>query len=76
MSEEHIAVHCRVCGSRFKNKKARRYSCSDKRVDLLEVFGIDVNDDVDEIHPQATRVATLFTIPKQQRTSENTTPGK
>ncbi len=59
MSEEHIAVlskHCRVCGSRFKNKKARqdrRYSCSDKRVDLLEVFGIDVNDDVDEIHPRS-----------------------
>ena len=59
MSEEHIAVlskHCRVCGSRFKAKKSRqdhRYSCSDKRVDLLEVFGIDINEDKDEIHPQS-----------------------
>ncbi len=59
MSEELIAVLSKHCGSRFKTKKAKkahqdhRYSCSDKRVDLLEVFGIDINEDEDEIHPQS-----------------------
>ncbi len=59
MSEEHLIAlsnHCRVCGSPFRNKKGsqgRRHSCSDRKVDLLEVFGIDINEDVDSIHPQS-----------------------
>ena len=60
MSEEHIAVlskHCRVCGSHFKNKK---------RVDLLEVFGIDVNEDQDEIH-----IATLDVSYQSSRKRQN-----
>ncbi len=39
-----------VCGCYFRSHK---YSCSDRKVDLLEVFGIEVNEDVDAIHPQS-----------------------
>ncbi len=60
MSQEHLAGlfrHCRVCGSPFTNKKGpsgRRYVCSDRHGDLLEVFGIDVKNDLEEeIHPQS-----------------------
>ncbi len=58
MSEEHLVAlshHCRVCGSPFRNKKGPqgcRRSCSDRKVALLEVFGIDINEDVEAIHPQ------------------------
>ncbi len=53
MSEEHLVAlskHCRVCGSYFRNKKGRKYSCSNRKDALLEVFGID---DVDAIHPRS-----------------------
>ena len=59
MDDEHLVAlskHCRVCGSYFRNKKGpqgHKYSCSDRKVDLLEVFGIEVNEDVDAIHPQS-----------------------
>ena len=58
MSEEHLVAlshHCRVCGSPFRNKKGPqgcRRSCLDIKVALLEVFGIDINEDVEAIHPQ------------------------
>ncbi len=58
MNQEHLvelSKQCRVCGSFFKKKKGsqnRRISCSDRRADLLEVFKIDIDQDMDDIHPQ------------------------
>ncbi len=56
MNQEHLgalAKHCRVCGSHYKNKKGRAYSCSERKVDILKVFGIDISEDVETTHPQS-----------------------
>ncbi len=41
-----------LCGSHYKNKKGRAYSCSERKVDILKVFGIDISEDVETTHPQ------------------------
>ncbi len=57
MSEEHwveLSKHCRVCGSFFKKKKGsqnRKISCSGHKADLLNVFKIEIDTDLEDIHP-------------------------
>lgn len=59
MSQEHIlalAKHCRICGNPFTKRKGvgdRRFSCSDRKNDLQEVFGIKVDNDVEALHPHS-----------------------
>ncbi len=57
MSQEHLlalAKHCRVCGNPFTKRKGvgcRRFSCSERKNDLQEVFGITVDNDLEALHP-------------------------
>ncbi len=49
MSQEHLEALCSGLWISLKGPSGRRYVCSDRHDDLLEVFGIDVSD---LIHPK------------------------
>ena len=48
--QQFLDNHCRVCGKPFGKKT--RYSCS-KYHSIVEVFGVNYNDNNEEVHPES-----------------------